>query len=190
MTTDPPRYRRLTAEARRAELVAEGIACLAENGIASFTLDNICARSGVTRGLVAHHFGSKDGLLIAVLTTVYQSTLDELGSLENETDFHTLFTRAFVGATTENLRIWLALWGEVAVNPVLRAEHRKLYARYEGLIEQAIKSIRPDAEASALSVNIIACFDGLWLKLALDPETFSKEEAIQHGNALLAALLA
>ena len=190
MTDATRRFRRLTADARRTELIAAGVACLAEGGMAAFTFDNICAKSGVTRALISHYFGSKDGLLIAVLTEVYQRTIDDLGLLEHETDFPTLLTRAFEGATASNLRVWLALWGEVAVNADLRAVHRKLYDSYRRVLAQAIHAMRPDVDAQAIATTMIAGFDGIWLQLALDPETLSIDCARAQGESMLRALLA
>ena len=58
-----PKFSRLTPDQRRAALIAAGLACLARGGILEFTIDNICREAGVSRGLITHHFGSKDGLL-------------------------------------------------------------------------------------------------------------------------------
>ncbi len=61
-----PRFRRYAADIRAAMLVEAGMVCLARGGITAFTVDNICAEAGASRGLIAHHFGGKDGLLAAV----------------------------------------------------------------------------------------------------------------------------
>ena len=49
---------------------------------------------------------------------------------ESSFELADLIERAIAGdgADPATLRVWLALWGEVAVNPELAAEHRKQYA--------------------------------------------------------------
>ena len=54
-----------------AMLVDAGLACLARGGITAFTIDNICREANASRGLVTHHFGSKDGLLAACYSQMY-----------------------------------------------------------------------------------------------------------------------
>ena len=51
--------------------VEAGLTCLAKGGITAFTVDNICREAKASRGLIAHHFGSKDALLAAVYATMY-----------------------------------------------------------------------------------------------------------------------
>ena len=67
-----PKYNRMTSEQRSASLVQAGLACLARGGILEFTIDNICNEAGVSRGLITHHFKSKDGLLVAVYRAMYE----------------------------------------------------------------------------------------------------------------------
>ncbi len=64
------RKRRTQAERRaagRSALIEAAIACLGENGFGATTIQDIVRRADVTTGAVQHHFGSKNGLYIAVL---------------------------------------------------------------------------------------------------------------------------
>ena len=76
--SDAPRFRRYASEVRAAMLVEAGLATLAEGGITAFTVDNICRRAQASRGLIAHHFGGKDGLLVAVYHAAYTPLLADL----------------------------------------------------------------------------------------------------------------
>ena len=57
---------------RRRQFIAVTIDCLAELGYVRTTLAQIAARAGVSPGLVAHYFGDKDALYLAVLEWVYE----------------------------------------------------------------------------------------------------------------------
>jgi AcrR family transcriptional regulator len=65
-----PRERRSHAERKaetRAKLIAAVVESIAETGLARTTAPEIARRAGVTWGAVQHHFGGKDGMLVAVL---------------------------------------------------------------------------------------------------------------------------
>jgi AcrR family transcriptional regulator len=69
------RRTRLTPEERRAQLVAIGVASLAEHPLESVTIEYLSAQAGVSRGLLFHYFGSKNGLRREVVRTARDSML-------------------------------------------------------------------------------------------------------------------
>ena len=69
------RRTRLTPEERRAQLVAIGVASLAESPLESLTIEFLSAQAGVSRGLLFHYFGSKNGLRREVVRTARDSML-------------------------------------------------------------------------------------------------------------------
>ena len=188
-----PRYRRYSSAERRAMLIDAGLECLKRGGILEFTIDNICAVSGASRGLVTHHFGSKDGLLAAVYATMYDRTLAGLepAAAGLRGMVKALVSREMLGR--EGLNAWLALWGEVANNEDLRAEHRRHYASYRASLATAIAGCATaqgrTVEAGALAVTLISLIDGLWLERCLDPDAMSEASAERACLTLLEAFL-
>ncbi|UAJ78502.1 TetR/AcrR family transcriptional regulator [Leifsonia sp. ZF2019] len=73
MSTD--RRTRLTPDERRAQLVALGITLLAEEPLDALTIDILSERAGVSRALLFHYFGSKQGLHREVVRTARDSML-------------------------------------------------------------------------------------------------------------------
>jgi AcrR family transcriptional regulator len=69
------RRTRLTPEERRAQLVAIGVASLADHPLESVTIEYLSAQAGVSRGLLFHYFGSKNGLRREVVRTARDSML-------------------------------------------------------------------------------------------------------------------
>ncbi|MGL4237264.1 TetR family transcriptional regulator C-terminal domain-containing protein [Tabrizicola sp.] len=185
-----PRFRRYPAVERAAMLVEAGLACLAKGGIQAFTVDNICREAGASRGLIAHHFGGKEGLLTAVYAAAYRNFLSVLMPDEPQ-DLRRLIDAAFSEELfrRDPLNIWLALWGEIAVNPSLRAEHRAQYAVYLARMEDAITRHAAGAgrkvDARALAFPVVALIDGLWLEAHIDPERLSPARARKAALALL-----
>ena len=179
-----PRFRRIPPEERQALLIEAGLACLARGGILAFTIDNICAEAEVSRGLITHHFKSKDGLLAAIYDTMIgrllavvegtASTGDRIGAI-----IEAVFAEE--NANRETLRIWLALWGEIANNAALLKSHRRHYARYRAGVEQALQAVAEDrnltVDISFTARMFISLIDGLWLEWCIDPRQMSAADA-------------
>jgi AcrR family transcriptional regulator len=73
MTSEP--RSRLSPEQRRAQLVAIGVAFLAEHPLDELTIDELAARAGVSRALIFHYFDSRQGVERAIVTTARDSLL-------------------------------------------------------------------------------------------------------------------
>jgi len=177
-TSEAPKFRRFAAEERAAMLVQAGLDCLAEGGITAFTVDNICRRAAASRGLIAHHFGGKEQLLAAVYEAAYQPMLDKISPAAGALGLGPLIDRMFDAEAHDlpTLRVWLALWGEIAVNPALKAAHRRNYGHYRAVVEGAVKAhCAPrglNLDAGVLAASVIALIDGLWLEQCIDPDGF------------------
>jgi hypothetical protein len=89
----------------------------------------------------------------------------------------------------EGLNIWLALWGEIAVNPALRAEHLRQYRIYHATLAAAIARqfgrAGPVASDETLATALIALLDGIWLEFSIAPEAMSRAKARAAVEALV-----
>lgn len=194
-TSEAPKFRRFAAEERASMLIQAGLDCLAEGGITAFTVDNICRRAEASRGLIAHHFGGKEQLLAAVYEAAYQPMLEMIAPDAGPLGLGSLIDRTFAAGARDlpTLRIWLALWGEILVNPALKAAHRRNYGHYRAAVEGAItahclgRGLKLDA--GLLAASVIALIDGLWLEQCLDPESFNGTRARNACLGLLEPVL-
>lgn len=192
-----PRFSRKSAEDRKQDLVEAGLACLAQGGITSFTVDNICREAKVSKGLVVHHFGSKEGLAAAVYAAAFDRMLSPIFS-DEETGGN--ITRLLnwlldaVPANQENLRIWLALWGEMSGNQQLQAEHRKHYELYREWVARTINVVARKrglaVDGSEIAASLMAIVDGVWLQQCLDPTRLKFDEAMAICERLVENALA
>lgn len=69
------RRTRLDPEERRAQLVAIGVAALADSPLEALSLDDVSAGAGVSRGLISYYFGSKQGFHREVVRVAGESML-------------------------------------------------------------------------------------------------------------------
>jgi TetR/AcrR family transcriptional repressor of bet genes len=181
MTVKPrARYVRLSPDDRRAVLIEAALACIAEGGIAAFTVDRICVKAGVSRGLVTHHFGSMDALLAAAYSHIYATAFPTLP--DDRLRILTLLDHLFSPAVfnRQTLNIWLTLWAEISNSPSLRAEHRHQYAAYHQMVAAALTAAAPQLTgADALARSLICLIDGLGLQHCIDPTSMPATQARQ-----------
>jgi AcrR family transcriptional regulator len=70
VTTQAPRQRRSQAQRSaetRGRLLESTIECLVQYGYAGTTMPRVAEMAGLTRGAQAHHFGSRDELMVAAV---------------------------------------------------------------------------------------------------------------------------
>lgn len=67
--TDRPRQ--AESEHTRRRIIDAAIALAGDGGMDSMSIQAVSARSGVTRGAIAFHFGTKDGLALAVVEATF-----------------------------------------------------------------------------------------------------------------------
>ena len=65
--SDPRIRRRLTADERRRQLVAIGLAKIVEKPIQDLSMDDIATEAGISRGLLFHYFPTKNDFYLACI---------------------------------------------------------------------------------------------------------------------------
>jgi TetR/AcrR family transcriptional repressor of bet genes len=194
--TDQTRKKvRLSAEDRRALLEDAARACIARGGLRDFTVDKIVAEAGVSRGLITHHFGSMDGLLVAVYSRMYDEWLAAISAPRPGLAPINALVEALVSPalfSRDVLNVWLTLWGEIATNPVLRAEHRARYGEYRETIVAALRNAAPPGssiDVDAVASAFICLVDGIGVQRCIDPDRLPEAAARSACWALLSPYL-
>lgn len=199
-----PRYTREQADVRRGMLIEAATRCLSRGGIGAFTINSICQEAGVSRGLINHHFDSLDALLVEVYkSSLYASVNAHIAEARRRRAdnsewppqealvelVRSNFSPVYFSRT--NLLLWLSLWGEIAVNPRLKAAHSELYNAYRAELAEDIAAVARtrdrNVDASALARNFIALVDGLWLEWCLDESVITPGDAEAAGFDMLEA---
>lgn len=172
-------YRRKSAQQRRQELIQAGIDCLGKGGMSAFTIDQICKQAGVSRGLINHHFKTKDDLLICIYDDMTEHLVQDRSGDTPQHQLAGIINTSFDehNFNKSNLRAWLSIWGQVTANKELSRLHQNRYQTYKTSIETALGGI---ADTHGLKINadsvarqLIALIDGLWLEYCLHSEGFS-----------------
>lgn len=182
----------MPGEKRRAKLIEAGLACMARGGITEFTVDRICAEAGVSRGLITHYFGTMSALLRAVYVKMYEGIDMPSGAIRADATHLSLFLDAQFSPEAFNkdsVNVWLALWGQIATDDDLRAEHQAQYATYLARIAAAITDAARrngrTVDAMMLAKTLVPLMDGLYVQHGIDPDSMPAGTAQAACRTLL-----
>ena len=182
------KFVRETPDVRRQALIEATARCLAEKGVGGTSVRTICARAGVSSGLLTHYFEGVNALILATYLDVgatVSAALDQ--AVEDAGDDPRDRLRACLQANfrapildPDLLATWIAFWSLVKSDPAIAAVHAQVYAATRAQLETLLLAAVPEmppARARLAAISLTALVDGLWLEICLDPSTFSAEEA-------------
>ncbi len=195
------KFTRDQPEVRRRQLIDATLQCLAEFGHTGTSVRAVCARAGVSPGLVTHHFEGIDDLIAAAYAHVgdhVATILDDAMTAAGNNPLARL--RAFIDASFtpemldgDLLSVWLAFWGLVRRDPRIRTIHADIYGDYRRTLEKLIAEIaatqRLDIDIRLTVLGFTATMDGLWLELSLDRTSFTPAEALRIAHGWIDALI-
>ncbi|SKB64565.1 TetR/AcrR family transcriptional regulator [Sphingopyxis flava] len=189
-------FTRESADARRNALIEATAACLAEHGLAGTHVRAICARAGVSPGLLRHYFAGIDELIAATyratsdrMDAIFAAAVEAAGS-DPRARLNAYLTTSFRPPVTdpELLGAWTAFWALARSDGRMAAIHAESYAGYRARLAELLAACGA-AESGRLAIMLTAMVDGLWLELSLDPASFGGEAAAQMVEQAVAALL-
>lgn len=183
----------------RERLVRAAAELFGSKGFHAVSTDAVAARAGRTSGAVYAHFGSKQGLLLAVLEEWRSETavdteaeLDAASDLDARTE---ALWRTLSSRTSERGDAWLLLEMELWLYAARHPELRKLLAgRYEEIRGEMAHAFEEWADAAGtslaspsdeMSVLVLALLLGLGLQRRMEPESVSDEVAGRGIRSLL-----
>lgn len=188
-------------DVRRQSLIDAAAKCLAERGAGGVSVRTICARAGVSAGLLTHYFSGIDALIVATYRDVGDRVSCALEAAANAAgsdprarlDAYVVASFAPPILDADLLATWLAFWSLVKTNPVVAEVHGEIYAGYRRGIELLIgeywgQGAVPD-DVRLAAVAITALVDGLWLELCLDARTFTPDDATRMARRWIETLL-
>jgi len=187
------RYSRDPARVRQRKLIEATAWCLAHHGLGGTSVRQICARAGVSPGLLAHHFSGIDDLIARTYEHVGEEVSTVLAAaLAAAPADPEAKLRAFIDASFRPplldpglLAIWLTFWSLVRRDPRINRIHGDVHAGYRRMLEPLVAAVASPGGANVrlATLAFTALLDGLWLELCLDPTAFTAAEAlaIAHG---------
>ena len=182
-----PRVRRRTQAERSAQsedrLLGAALELISERGYERTTLQAIGERAGYSRGLAGHRFGSKEGLLWALLERMFrhwgtESLAPAVGDRVGIDALHAAIdaARTALHASPERLRAFYALLFESlgpipALRPQVAEFHRRQRAAVQQWIEAGMRTgdVRADVDAATQAALFVSAIRGAAWQWLIDP---------------------
>ena len=175
---------------RREELIEKALQCFLRHGLVGLSLRPLAGKIGSSARLLIYHFGSKEGLIAAVMGEVQART---------QKSFAAAAARSAKGARNEVMRSFWAWITDPANVPsmrllfevqVLALQKPGVYARYlEGtssswldLIERSLPRTKANRSVATLCAAVI---DGLLLEYLSTGDLRRTTSALDHFSALM-----
>ena len=115
MASDPPK---VFGESPRARLLAAAVDYAQHHGISDVSLRELAREIGTSHRMLIYHFGSKEGLLVAVVQAVEAAQRDFLGQLTSEPELQpadavrTMWRRFADPALWPSERLFFEIYGQ------------------------------------------------------------------------------
>ncbi|MEM7137869.1 MAG: TetR/AcrR family transcriptional regulator [Myxococcota bacterium] len=171
------------AQETRERILGAAVELMAAKGYAGTSVTELCARAQVVRPVLYSHFGSKEGLLGAVVEHVGNSLIDELQqaySRDQSADASerikgaVLVYRRFIEERPERLRLLLLITLERGQTSL---EVRTAMARYQARAIQTIVSALEDTagteveDLDTLAVTVVSILQNAMVRRVFDPDS-------------------
>jgi AcrR family transcriptional regulator len=188
-----PSSTRMTAPARREQLLDVTTEIVAEQGFQAVSIQSVARTAGISRPIVYEHFGDLAGLLEALVEREMSRALAQV----SETELGDLTEGDPPGLMLESLRTYLgaverhpATWRLVLMPPegapeLLRKSIRGGRATVLGKLTRAVRPLStpgeaPDPELTARLLSTVA--DEYARLLLSDPRRFPPERLLLHAR--------
>ncbi|MCA2228430.1 TetR/AcrR family transcriptional regulator [Nonomuraea aurantiaca] len=184
---------RRTQKQRRDEaeaaLLNAAAALVVEKGVRSLTLARVSEQAGYSRGLVTHHFGSKQALLERLAQASQTGFVPGLDGLPPGLDRLLRLIGGYVGMLGQVgvlNRAFLLLWAEAAtaseLTPIFRERDEAFRADLREDVTAGIAdgTVRPDVVPDEVAIAVVGQLRGIGLQRLLDPEAVDTER-LRHS---------
>ena len=188
-----------TAPAAERALIAATIESIHRHGFAATTVDTICGLADLSRGMVRHCFRSKDALMVAAYEHVgeqwrhWREQRNARIGVPGRPQLEAIATDMFSDLKPADISAWLAYSVAALSIPEIGAVNRRLYdeLRRDAAVHfaEAARQAGAALDPWQAACGFIALSDGLWLQHLLEPETITREVAVQAGLDFVANAL-
>jgi AcrR family transcriptional regulator len=187
--------------ATRAALLTAAAELVVESGVRAVTLARVGERAGYSRGIVTHHFGSKQALLDALAKSSQSGFVPGLDGMAPGLERLVRLIEGYVGELGRDgvaSRAFLLLWAEAATAAEFAASFRERDAAFRADLRDDVAAgladgtIREGVSPQDVAVAVVGQLRGIGMQRLLDPgavdtRRLSRAVAQQWRRALTAA---
>jgi TetR/AcrR family transcriptional regulator, transcriptional repressor of bet genes len=175
------------SDIRKKELRRAAFEVLQREGMAGATLEKVAAHAGASKGIVLHYFANKQELFEHAMREANAELRDAVVARLNRAVTPRDRLEAIIEGNFEErffqpsiCHAWLSLCAEVPREPQLARIQKVIHARMRSNLMSALVALVPEDECEHVALAITALIDGLWLRLGLHSNEFTREDALQQ----------
>ncbi|HKP42211.1 TetR/AcrR family transcriptional regulator [Mycobacterium sp.] len=170
----------------RQALLAAAIRVVADRGLRNLTYRGVAREAGVTHGLVTHHFGSRDALLIDALRYALENSLVAISSAPGTGRLEGLFDG--LADMVEQDPAMQAFQYELILEgrrrPKLQVHIEQLYTDYRNALRDELRHGGFDTSDGFVYL-VFAALDGLVFQQVFAGDSQATRGALEHLRKLL-----
>ena len=172
---------------------------VADHGVRAVTTAAVGELAGYSRGIVNHHFGSRDQLMSRLTEAVQGRFTPDPGARRGRERVLSVVGDylALVRSSPQDMRVFLRLWAAAIGNeePGLRDAFTRRDARFRDYLEDAISegladgSVPPGTDASATAAVLVGLVRGIAMQCQYDPALSADDRVRDAALALVSRSL-
>jgi TetR/AcrR family transcriptional repressor of bet genes len=181
---------------RRQELAEATFLTLKEFGFRATTVARVSSRAGLSRGLVHHYFETKSEMIEAAIRLASTRISQELVALLAEASTPRERLSAVIEANfapgvygKQITHAWMFFGAEAATNPQFSRILHVIYARMRANLRHCLRQLVPECDIDSVATGIAVMIDGAWMRCALNPEGFDRDQAVKQIHDYVAGRL-
>ena len=193
MTTPSPTRRRMSAPARREQLLDVATHLATEHGFHAVSVEAVARQAGITRAVIYQHFRDLQGLLEAVvdretaraLAQVSETTLSDLSEGE-PVELMLESLDAYLRAVRDHPTTWrLVLMPPEGAPKILR---RRIEQGRRSVLAKLTQAVRPaltaeNARDAELTASVLSAISDEYARLVLtDPKRYPPQRLMRHAR--------
>jgi TetR/AcrR family transcriptional repressor of bet genes len=186
-----------TREFRQNTLLRAALVTVAKFDIEAATIARICAEAGASRGLITHYFESKQALLVAALSSLFDEAQALKESIATDPDLTAVERIRRIAYSSfqapiyswEMAAAWQAFSNSSRYNPVYKAPLQLSAQKFSDTVVPLFdlielqQQLRLDAIAAARGLYVL--ISGLWNSMACDEDGIKPQEAMMQCDVYI-----
>jgi TetR/AcrR family transcriptional repressor of bet genes len=175
------------SDIRKRELRRAAFEVLQREGMAGATLEKVAAQAGASKGIVLHYFANKQELFEHAMREANAALKDAVVARLNRATTPLARLEAIIEGNFEDrffqpsiCHAWLSLCAEVPRDPQLARIQKIIHARMRSNLMSALIHFLPEEECETVVLGVTALIDGLWLRLGLQSQGLTREDALRQ----------
>lgn len=173
------------SEIRKRELILAAQEVLETQGVTGATLERVAEKAGASKGIVLHYFKTKQQLFIDVMrfanANLRIEVVNRMAQAKSPQDrLWAIVTANLAGEffTSARAQSWLALCAEVPREVEFKRLQVVIHARMHSNLVSALKYLVRKDDVNECAIGLSSLIDGLWLRMAINPTTISRSNAL------------